>query len=49
MAGTVNCVLKIHENEPEGDILAFLTGSEEVDTAVSLIKKHLSENTKDYR
>ncbi|KAL8616322.1 ATP-dependent RNA helicase [Nucella lapillus] len=32
--GTVDIVMKIHFNEKPGDILAFLTGMEEVDTVV---------------
>ncbi|XP_012286028.1 probable ATP-dependent RNA helicase DHX35 isoform X2 [Orussus abietinus] len=36
----VDTTLKIHENEEEGDILAFLTGMEEVDRAVSLLSEH---------
>lgn len=47
VTAVVECVVKIHETEPEGDILAFLTGSEEVDTAVSQIKNNLSENAKE--
>jgi len=37
---TVDTVLRIHETEDRGDILAFLTGYEEVDQAVSLLKEH---------
>ena len=36
----VDTALKIHNTEPPGDILAFLTGMEEVDRAVSLLKEH---------
>ncbi|XP_034933908.1 probable ATP-dependent RNA helicase DHX35 [Chelonus insularis] len=36
----VDTALKIHENEDSGDILAFLTGMDEVDRAVSLLKDH---------
>ncbi|XP_065200685.1 probable ATP-dependent RNA helicase DHX35 [Planococcus citri] len=46
--GVVDCVCKIHKDEPEGDILAFLTGSEEVDRAVSLLRQHLNENINKY-
>jgi ATP-dependent RNA helicase DDX35 len=33
----VKAVFDIHEQEPEGDILLFLTGREEIDTALQLI------------
>ena len=33
----VKTVLDIHVNEPDGDILIFLTGREEIDTALQLI------------
>lgn len=37
---TMDVILKIHHNEPNGDILAFLTGQEEVETVVrSLIQE----------
>ncbi|XP_020295918.1 probable ATP-dependent RNA helicase DHX35 [Pseudomyrmex gracilis] len=38
--GVVDTVLKIHETEEPGDILAFLTGLDEVDQAVSLLLEH---------
>ncbi|XP_014251825.1 probable ATP-dependent RNA helicase DHX35 [Cimex lectularius] len=41
---TVETVLKIHTAEPQGDILAFLTGQEEVDLAVSLLSEHESKD-----
>ncbi|XP_021039250.1 probable ATP-dependent RNA helicase DHX35 isoform X1 [Mus caroli] len=34
---TVDTVVKIHQTEGDGDILAFLTGQEEVDTVVSML------------
>ncbi|OXA52772.1 putative ATP-dependent RNA helicase DHX35 [Folsomia candida] len=37
---SVNTVVKIHEREDRGDILVFLTGQDEVDTAVSLLMQH---------
>jgi hypothetical protein len=40
--GVVDTCLKIHKNLPGGDILAFLTGQEEVDRAVSLLNDHAS-------
>ncbi|XP_008551544.1 probable ATP-dependent RNA helicase DHX35 isoform X1 [Microplitis demolitor] len=36
----VETALKIHEAEDPGDILAFLTGMDEVDRAVSLLSEH---------
>ncbi|XP_011302754.1 probable ATP-dependent RNA helicase DHX35 isoform X2 [Fopius arisanus] len=36
----VETALKIHETEKSGDILAFLTGMDEVDRAVSLLHEH---------
>ena len=41
---TVDTVIKIHLSEPMGDILAFLTGQEEVDRAVGLLKEQVIEN-----
>lgn len=37
---TVDTVLKINESKEKGDILAFLTGQEEVDRAVRLLNEH---------
>ncbi|XP_043351661.1 probable ATP-dependent RNA helicase DHX35 isoform X1 [Dermochelys coriacea] len=34
---TVETVMKIHQSESDGDILAFLTGQEEVETIVSML------------
>lgn len=45
VSALVDCVCKMHREEPDGDVLAFLTGSEEVDRAISLLKEHLSENS----
>ena len=36
----VNTVMKIHQSEKKGDVLVFLTGQDEVDTAVSLLLEH---------
>lgn len=41
---SVDTAMKIHECEPKGDILIFLTGHEEVDRAVSLLKEHASQS-----
>ncbi|XP_011067091.1 PREDICTED: probable ATP-dependent RNA helicase DHX35 isoform X2 [Acromyrmex echinatior] len=38
--GVVDTALKIHDTEESGDILAFLTGLDEVDQAVSLLSEH---------
>jgi ATP-dependent RNA helicase DDX35 len=40
----VDTVTLIHEHEPSGDVLAFLTGQEEVDRAVSLLKEQVVNN-----
>lgn len=37
---TVDTVLKINSSKEPGDILAFLTGQEEVDRAVRLLNEH---------
>ncbi|XP_030068758.1 putative ATP-dependent RNA helicase DHX35 [Microcaecilia unicolor] len=34
---TVETVMKIHQTEKDGDVLAFLTGQEEVETVVSML------------
>ncbi|XP_076636542.1 putative ATP-dependent RNA helicase DHX35 isoform X3 [Colletes latitarsis] len=40
VTSVVDTVLKIHEHEEPGDILAFLTGLDEVDQAVTLLSEH---------
>ncbi|XP_077982513.1 putative ATP-dependent RNA helicase DHX35 [Glandiceps talaboti] len=43
---TVDTIFKIHKTEPSGDILAFLTGQEEVENVVSSVReqaRHLSD------
>lgn len=40
----VDTVILIHEHEPSGDVLAFLTGQEEVDRAVNLLKEQVVNN-----
>lgn len=37
---SVNTVIKIHEHYKFGDVLVFLTGQEEVETAVSILKDY---------
>jgi len=44
--GCVETVIKIHEVEPPGDILVFLTGMEEVDHCVNMLKNY-SDTAKD--
>ena len=36
--GCVDTVLKLHATEPPGDVIVFLTGMDEVDHCVSLLK-----------
>ena len=38
--GCVDAAIKIHEKEPPGDILIFLTGMEEVDHCVNMLKNY---------
>lgn len=38
--GVIDTVLKIHAKEASGDVLAFLTGQEEVERAVRLLNDH---------
>lgn len=40
MQATVDLVLKINATKDSGDVLAFLTGQEEVDRAVRLLNEH---------
>lgn len=39
----VSTVFDIHKNEPEGDILVFLTGREEIDRAVQAVEEHSNQ------
>lgn len=39
--GTVDTILKIHRKEGPGDILAFLTGQEEVHQAMNTLRDHM--------
>ncbi|XP_013145649.1 PREDICTED: probable ATP-dependent RNA helicase DHX35 isoform X2 [Papilio polytes] len=41
---TVDTVIKIHENEPFGDILAFLTSQEEILSALEVLQQYAEEN-----
>jgi ATP-dependent RNA helicase DDX35 len=47
--GVVDTCLKIHMTEPPGDVLAFLTGQEEVDRAVNLLQEHANQQRTDKR
>lgn len=38
---TVDTIMKIHRKEPPGDILAFLTGQEEVQRAINMLRDHM--------
>lgn len=38
---TVNTIMKIHRGDRPGDILAFVTGQEEVADAVALLREHI--------
>jgi ATP-dependent RNA helicase DDX35 len=38
---TVDTVMKIHHKEPQGDILAFLTGQEEIAQAIRTLREHM--------
>lgn len=40
MKGCVETAIKVHEHELPGDILIFLPGKEEVDTAVEMLREH---------
>ncbi|XP_039125484.1 probable pre-mRNA-splicing factor ATP-dependent RNA helicase DEAH9 isoform X2 [Dioscorea cayenensis subsp. rotundata] len=45
LQAAVDTVLSIHDKEPVGDILVFLTGQDDIDAAVQLI----NENAQDHR
>jgi ATP-dependent RNA helicase DDX35 len=38
---TVDTIMKIHHKEPAGDILAFLTGQEEITRAIRTLREHM--------
>lgn len=44
MKATVDTILKIHSREPPGDILAFLTGQEEVERTVRMLEDSANAN-----
>lgn len=41
MEEALSCVMQIHLSEPTGDILIFLTGQEEIDTACQLLHERM--------
>lgn len=43
---TVSTVLSIHEQEPAGDILVFLTGQDDIDTAIRLLTEEAHASRK---
>ncbi|KAJ9565848.1 hypothetical protein OSB04_001814 [Centaurea solstitialis] len=46
LRATVSTVMSIHNKEPMGDILVFLTGQDDIDTAVQLITEEAQNNGK---
>ncbi|KAK3159755.1 hypothetical protein QOZ80_1BG0050680 [Eleusine coracana subsp. coracana] len=48
LLAAVNTVLLIHEKEPPGDILVFLTGQDDIDTAVKLLNEEIQQRRKHY-
>ncbi|CAC9538856.1 ATP-dependent RNA helicase-like protein [Leishmania infantum JPCM5] len=42
---TVSCVLQLHEREPAGDILCFLTGEAEIERAVAALHQALGSSS----
>ena len=40
---SVDTILSIHVNEPDGDILVFLTGQDEVEHTIKLLKQEVNE------
>ncbi|KAL4563271.1 hypothetical protein LXL04_027311 [Taraxacum kok-saghyz] len=46
LQATVSTVMSIHHKEPMGDILVFLTGQDDIDTAVQMITEEAQNNTK---
>ncbi|EDW78118.1 uncharacterized protein Dwil_GK24829 [Drosophila willistoni] len=44
---TVETIWKLHQREPPGDILAFLTGQEEVLEALDLLKEYIASSDQD--
>lgn len=42
----VRTILKIYAEEPEGDVLVFLTGEREIEDAVTMIEDEYEKNSK---
>lgn len=42
LEAALSCVLQIHLNEPPGDILLFLTGQEEIDSACRILTERMA-------
>jgi ATP-dependent RNA helicase DHX8/PRP22 len=43
LEASLSCVMQIHLSEPAGDILLFLTGQEEIDTACQILNERMSK------
>ncbi|CAO2199532.1 unnamed protein product [Urochloa humidicola] len=48
LQAAVNTVLLIHEKEPPGDILVFLTGQDDIDAAVKLLNEEIQHLGRHY-
>ncbi|PWZ31421.1 hypothetical protein Zm00014a_000513 [Zea mays] len=48
LQATVNTVLLIHEKEPPGDILVFLTGQDDIEAAVKLLNEEIQHLGRHY-
>ncbi|PUZ58633.1 hypothetical protein GQ55_5G524300 [Panicum hallii var. hallii] len=48
LRAAVNTVLLIHEKEPPGDILVFLTGQDDIDAAVKLLNEEIQHLGRHY-
>ncbi|RCV25218.1 hypothetical protein SETIT_5G148400v2 [Setaria italica] len=48
LQAAVNTVLLIHEKEPPGDILVFLTGQDDIDAAVKLLNEEIQQLGRHY-
>lgn len=48
LQAAVNTVLLIHEKEPSGDILVFLTGQDDIDAAVKLLNEEIQHLGRHY-
>uniref|UniRef100_A0A0D3EL13 Helicase C-terminal domain-containing protein n=1 Tax=Oryza barthii TaxID=65489 RepID=A0A0D3EL13_9ORYZ len=48
LQAAVNTVLIIHEKEPPGDILVFLTGQDDIDAAVKMLNEEIQHRGRHY-